>query len=154
MLTFQQLLTPSGQGNFDALRALYEGTFVCAQRLIALNVKATRSITESNLSGIRALMAAQGMPAFCETRSGIAHQLIQQAVGYAIDFNEVIAENQRELTRLLSAATKLPAPTGSGQPEMLDVAKAVVEAATASRNTMLEIARQVDASLKDITPKP
>ena len=55
MFTLQQLLAPRGQDNIKTLQALYEGSFVCAQRLISLNLKATRSIMESNVSGIKEL---------------------------------------------------------------------------------------------------
>jgi hypothetical protein len=34
MFTLQQLLAPRGQDNIKTLQALYEGSFVCAQRLI------------------------------------------------------------------------------------------------------------------------
>ena len=59
MLTLQQLLDSSGKDNIDALRTLYEGTFVCAQRLISLNLRATQSIMESNVSSIKAMMTAR-----------------------------------------------------------------------------------------------
>ena len=59
MFTLQQLLAPRGPDNIKTLQALYEGSFVCAQRLISLNLKATRSIMESNVSGIKAMMAAR-----------------------------------------------------------------------------------------------
>lgn len=158
MFTLQQLLAPRGQDNIKTLQALYEGSFVCAQRLISLNLKATRSIMESNVSGIKAMMAAQGVPALCATQSEMAHQLIQQAVGYAIDFNEVIAENQQGLSGVLDAGSGSPPPTGApvaektpttapGTKVMIDVMKAMLDAATASRDTMLEMARQVDASV-------
>ncbi|MBN8283195.1 phasin family protein [Zoogloea sp.] len=158
MFTLQQLLAPRGQDNIKTLQALYEGSFVCAQRLISLNLKATRSIMESNVSGIKAMMAAQGVPALCATQSEMAHQLIQQAVGYAIDFNEVIAENQQGLSGVLDAGSGSPQPSGApvvektpttaaGTRVMIDVMKAMLDAATASRDTMLEMARQVDASV-------
>jgi len=158
MLTLQQLLDSSGKDNIDALRTLYEGTFVCAQRLISLNLRATQSIMESNVSGIKAMMTARGVPSFCETQSEIAHKLIQQTVGYAVDFNEVIAENQNELSGLLKAraGALAQAVTGQTTPEayaaaggtmMVDVVRTMLDAATDSRNYMLEIARQVDASV-------
>ena len=161
MFTLQQLLAPRGQDNIKTLQALYEGSFVCAQRLISLNLKATRSIMESNVSGIKAMMAAQGVPALCTTQSEMAHQLIQQAVGYAIDFNEVIAENQQGLSGVLDAGSGSP-PTGApvakktpttaaGTKMMIDVMKAMLDAATASRDTMLEMARQVDAGVAERT---
>jgi phasin family protein len=160
MFTLQQLLAPRGQDNIKTLQALYEGSFVCAQRLISLNLKATRSIMESNVSGIKAMMAAQGVPALCATQSEMAHQLIQQAVGYAIDFNEVIAENQQGLSGVLDAGSGSPPPNGApvtektpttaaGTKVMIDVMKAMLDAATASRDSMLEMARQVDASVAE-----
>lgn len=158
MLTLQQLLASSGKDNIDALRALYEGTFVCAQRLIALNLRATQSIMESNVSGIKAVMSAKDVPDFCETQSEIAHKLIQQTVGYAVDFNEVIAENQNELSGLLKARSSVQedAITSRNTPEayasaggmmMVDVVRTMLDAATNSRNYMLDMARQVDASV-------
>ena len=158
MLTLHQLLDSSGKDNIDALRTLYEGTFVCAQRLISLNLRATQSIMESNVSGIKAMMGAQGVPGFCETQSEIAHKLIQQTVGYAVDFNEVIAENQNELSGLLKAraGALAQAITDRSTPEtpaatdgtmMVDVVRTMLEAATSSRNYMLDMARQVDASV-------
>lgn len=164
MLTLQQLLDSSGKDNIDALRTLYEGTFVCAQRLISLNLRATQSIMESNVSGIKAMMTAQGVPGFCETQSEIAHKLIQQTVGYAVDFNEVIAENQNELSGLLKARsgalaqalTSQTAPeayAAAGGTMMVDVVRTMLDAATDSRNYMLEMARQVDASVTGSTGK-
>lgn len=158
MLTLQQLLDSSGKDNVDALRTLYEGTFVCAQRLISLNLRATQSIMESNVSSIKAMMTAQGVQGFCETQSEIAHKLIQQTVGYAVDFNEVIAENQNELSGLLKARSGALAQaiTSQATPEayaaaggtmMVDVVRTMLDAATDSRNYMLEMARQVDASV-------
>lgn len=158
MLTLQQLLDSSGKDNVDALRTLYEGTFVCAQRLISLNLRATQSIMESNVSSIKAMMTAQGVPGFCETQSEIAHKLIQQTVGYAVDFNEVIAENQNELSGLLKARSGALAQaiTSQATPEayaaaggtmMVDLVRTMLDAATDSRNYMLEMARQVDASV-------
>ena len=158
MLTLQQLLDSSGKDNVDALRTLYEGTFVCAQRLISLNLRATQSIMESNVSSIKAMMTTQGVPGFCETQSEIAHKLIQQTVGYAVDFNEVIAENQNELSGLLKARSGAltQAITSQATPEayaaaggtmMVDVVRTMLDAATDSRNYMLEMARQVDASV-------
>jgi hypothetical protein len=101
---------------------------------------------ESNVSGIKAMMTAQGVPALCATQSEMAHQLIQQAVGYAIDFNEVIAENQQGLSGMLDAGSGSPPPTGATvarrrrprprEQKMVDVVKAMLDAATASRDTM------------------
>lgn len=159
MPTLQQLLDSSGKDNIDALRTLYEGTFICAQRLIALNLRATQSIMESNVAGIKAVMSAKDVPDFCKTQSEIAHKLIQQTVGYAVDFNEVIAENQNELSRLLTArSSSLEQVITSNNPPkayaaagetmmVVDVVRTMLDAATHSRNFMLEMARQVDASV-------
>lgn len=157
MIALQQLLATSDKDSLEALRTLYQGTFVCAQRLIALNIRATQAIMESNLSGIRAMVSAQGVPAFCAAQSDIAHRLIQQSVGYAVDFNEVIAENQNVLAGLLKAydvPPVEPSPSDTLTDEvappartimMLDVVRSMLVAATDSRNTMLEMAHQVDA---------
>ncbi len=154
MITLQQLLATPGKDKLDAVSSIYRSAFFCAQRLIHLNIKATQSIMDGNMSAIDALTKAKDAGAWFATQTVMMQRLIDQIVGYAGDFNEVVAENQQELTRLIKAqADRLGLAEGGsdssphvGPAVMIDVVKSMLDAALKSRNSMLEMAHLVDDS--------
>ena len=105
MFTLQQLLATPGKDKLDAVSSIYRSAFFCAQRLIHLNIKATQSIMDGNMSAIDALTKARDAGAWYATQTVMMQRLVDQIVSYAGDFNEVVAENQQELTRLIKAQT-------------------------------------------------
>ena len=159
MITLQQLLATPGKDKLDAVSSIYRSAFFCAQRLIHLNIKATQSIMGGNMSAIEALTKAKDAGAWYATQTVMMQRLIDQIVGYAGDFNEVVAENQQELTRLIKAqADSLGLAKGgtdssphAGPAVMIDVVKSMLDAALKSRNSMLEMAQLVDDS-RNVTP--
>ena len=152
MFTLQQLLATPGKDKLDAVSSIYRSAFFCAQRLIHLNIKATQSIMDGNMSAIDALTKARDAGAWYATQTAMMQRLVDQIVGYAGDFNEVVAENQQELSRLIKAqADSLglveggsDSPPYAGPVVMIDVVKSMLDAALESRNSMLEMARLVD----------
>jgi len=152
MFTLQQLLATPGKDKLDAVSSIYRSAFFCAQRLIRLNIKATQSIMDGNMSAIDALTKARDAGAWYATQTAMMQRLVDQIVGYAGDFNEVVAENQQELSRLIKAqADSLglveggsDSPPYAGPVVMIDVVKSMLDAALESRNSMLEMARLVD----------
>ena len=159
MFTLQQLLATPGKDKLDAVSSIYRSAFFCAQRLIHLNIKATQSIMDGNMSAIDALMKARDAGAWCATQTVMTQRLVDQIVGFAGGFNEVVAENQQELTRLIKAQTdSLGLVEGgsesslhAGPAVMIDVVKSMLDAALKSRNSMLDMARLVDGS-RNVTP--
>ncbi len=159
MFTLQQLLATPGKDKLDAVSSIYRSAFFCAQRLIHLNIKATQSIMDGNMSAIDALTKARDAGAWYATQTVMMQRLVDQIVGYAGDFNEVVAENQQELTRLIKAQTdNLGLVEGgsesslhAGPAVMIDVVKSMLDAALKSRNSMLDMARLVDGS-RNVTP--
>ena len=145
----------AGQGKLDALSSLYENAFICAHRVIALNLKATQSLMEGNLSEVRALLEAKDAASLYEAQSDMARKLIQQAVGYAVGFQEVVAENQQKLSNLTEVVgddgTPL-VPGASAAPLMIDVVSGLLDTAARSRDAMMEMARQVDEGLNQRPP--
>ena len=131
------------------LAALYENALVCAHRVIDLNLKATQSLMEGNLSEVKALLTARDPASLCQAQSEMAHKLIEQAVGYALSFQEVVAENQRKLSHIAQAAGPdgEPLAPGAGAPLMIDVVSGLLDTATRSRDMMMDMARKVDEGL-------
>ena len=155
MFSLNDYLAGAGQGKFDALSSLYENAFICAHRVIALNLKATQSLMEGNLSEVRALLEAKDAASLYEAQSDMARKLIQQAVGYAVGFQEVVAENQQKLSNLSEVVgddgTPL-APGASAAPLMINVVSGLLDTAARSRDAMMEMARQVDEGLSKRPP--
>ena len=155
MFSLNDYLAGAGQGKFDALSSLYENAFICAHRVIALNLKATQSLMEGNLSEVRALLEAKDAASLYEAQSDMARKLIQQAVGYAVGFQEVVAENQQKLSNLTEVVgddgTPL-VPGASAAPLMIDVVSGLLDTAARSRDAMMEMARQVDEGLNKRPP--
>ena len=146
MFSLNDYLASAGQGKLDALSSFYENAFICAHRVIALNLKATQSLMEGNVSEVQALIDAKDPASLYQAQSDMAHKLIQQAVGYAVGFQEVVAENQQKLSNL-SAATG-----DGGTPLMIDVVSGLLDTAARSRDAMMEMARQVDEGLSKRPP--
>ena len=146
MFSLNDYLAGAGQGKLDALSSFYENAFICAHRVIALNLKATQSLMEGNLSEVKALLDSRDAASLYQAQSEMAHKLIQQAVGYAVGFQEVVAENQQKLSNL-SAATG-----DGGTPLMIDVVSGLLDTAARSRDAMMEMARQVDEGLSKRPP--
>ncbi|MDD3327809.1 MAG: phasin family protein [Zoogloea sp.] len=155
MFSLNDYLAGAGQGKFDALSSLYENAFICAHRVIALNLKATQSLMEGNLSEVRALLEAKDAASLYEAQSDMARKLIQQAVGYAVGFQEVVAENQQKLSNLSEVVgedgTPL-VPGASAAPLMINVVNGLLDTAARSRDAMMEMARQVDEGLTQRPP--
>ena len=137
------------------LTALYENALVCAHRVIDLNLKATQSLMEGNLSEVKALLTARDPASLCQAQSEMAQRLIEQAVGYAVGFQEVVAENQQKLSNLSEVVGEdgTPLAPGAGAtPLMISVVSGLLDTAARSRDAMMEMARQVDEGLTQRPP--
>lgn len=153
MFSLNDYLAGAGQGKLDSLSSLYENAFICAHRVIALNLKATQSLMEGNLSEVKALLDSKDAASLYQAQSEMAHKLIQQAVGYALSFQEVVAENQRKLSNLSELTGEGGAPpTPDAAPLMIDVVSGLLDTAARSRDAMMEMARQVDEGLSKRPP--
>ena len=155
MFSLNDYLASAGQGKLDTLSSFYENAFICAHRVIALNLKATQSLMEGNLSEVKALLDSRDAASLYQAQSEMAHKLIQQAVGYAVGFQEVVAENQQKLSNLseVAGADGTPAPPGASvAPLMIDVVSGLLDTAARSRDAMMEMARQVDEGLNKRPP--
>ena len=142
--------------SLDSISRLYRSAFVCANRLVALNLKATRSILDSNLSGMNAMLGAVGTPDLFGRPSAFAQDFMQQALGYARGFNEVIAQNQADLAELIQVQARdlggdsvAPAPAFGAVGEILN---ALMSSASSARDQLFASAQQV-AVVADVVPE-
>lgn len=157
MFPLQNFYAPTGAGRLDTLMSFYQGSFVCAQRLISLNLKAAQSLMERNLETVQTLARARDLQSWNEAQVALTEHIIDQVIGYAGDFNEVVAANQHEMAGLLNihpdnkpGTTQATPPSvlGAGPAIVGDMLRSMLEAAVQSRDAMLDMARQADASLQ------
>lgn len=138
--------TPGSLAPTNPLSRLYQSAFVCARRLVSLNIKATRSILENNMSGVSALIGAAGSPDLLERQTELAEGFMQQALGYARDFNEVIAQNQADLVQLIQAQASEPMQGGLQPPvigAMSEILTALMGSASSARDQLIASANEV-----------
>lgn len=154
MFPLQNFYAPAGAGRLKDLMSFYQGTFVCAQRLISLNLKAAQSLMAGNLETVQTLARARDLQTWNAAQIALTEQFIDQVIGYAGDFNEVVAANQHELAELLtvspdpSGTQAAPASALTAGPAIVgEMVRTMLDAAVKSRDTMLDMAQQADARL-------
>lgn len=147
---------PTGAGRHNDLLSFCQGSLVCAQRLVSLNLKAAQSLMEGNLETVQTLARARDLQSWNAAQAALTEHFIDQVIGYAGDFNEVVAANQHEMAELLSRHAGKPGTTHTPPPSMLSAGPAIVgemfwtllDAAVKSRDAMLDMAQQADASMR------
>lgn len=155
MFPLQNFYAPSGAGRLNDLMSFYQGTFVCAQRLITLNLKAAQSLMEGNLETVQTLARTHDLQSWSEAQVALTEHFIDQVISYAGDFNEVVAANQHEMAELLNHPADKPGTPQALPPSLLGAGPAIfgemfqtmLDAAVKSRDAMLDMATQADASL-------
>jgi len=156
MFPLPNVYTPAGAGRRNDLLSFCQGSLVCAQRLVSLNLKAAQSLMEGNLETVQTLARARDPQSWNEAQLALTKHVIDQVIGYAGDFNEVVAANQHEMAELLNLNADTPGTTPALPPSMLGAGPAIVgemfrtllDAAVKSRDAMLDIATQADASMR------
>uniref|UniRef100_UPI0035C71469 TolC family protein n=1 Tax=Sphingomonas adhaesiva TaxID=28212 RepID=UPI0035C71469 len=78
-ITLESMLAGPGKDNLDAVSSLYLGAFVAAQRLVALNIRATQSLMERNMASVQALARARNLENWQEAQSAATQQLVPAA---------------------------------------------------------------------------
>lgn len=154
MFPLQNVPIPTGTGRLNDLLSFYQGSFVCAQRLVSLNLKAAQSLMEGNLETVRTFAGARDLQGWNAAQNALTGHCIEQVIGYAGDFNEVVAANQREMAELLKAHADRPTRAQATPPALPTAGPAIVDAmirnlidaAIQSRDAMLDMASQADAS--------
>ncbi|MBS0357290.1 MAG: phasin family protein [Proteobacteria bacterium] len=146
----------AGAGRHNDLLSFCQGSLVCAQRLVSLNLKAAQSLMEGNLETVQTLARARDLQSWNEAQLALTKHVIDQVIGYAGDFNEVVAANQHEMAELLYLNADTPAKTQATPPLALaagpafvgEMFRTLLDAAVKSRDAMLDMALQADASLQ------
>jgi phasin family protein len=159
----------AGSGaSLEAMLSISRSALDCAERLIALNMRASRSVLEDNLSSLNLLMGSRDMPDLFGKQTELAETLIHKVVAYARGVNEVVALNREDLSRVLVGGTvaspdvappdvaPVPAlPATAGEKAVIDTVIAMIDTASTARDNMIEVANQVSETIVAAqTPEP
>ena len=143
--------------SLEAMLSMSRSALNCAERLISLNMKASRSILEDNLSSMNLLLGSRDVPDLFGKQTELAQTLIHKVVAYARGVNEVVALNREDLSAVLvggaAAADASPAqPATTGEKAVIDAVIAMLDTASAARDSMIEVANQVSESIEATPP--
>lgn len=154
----------AGSGaSLEAMLSISRSALNCAERLISLNMRASRSVLEDNLSSLNLLMGSRDMSDLFGKQTELAETLIHKVVAYARGVNEVVALNREDLSRVLVAGTAaspdvppVPAlPATAGEKAVIDAVIAMIDTASTARDSMIEVANQVSETIVAAqTPEP
>ena len=154
-------LAAGSDAGLEAILSLSRSALSCAERLIALNMKASRSVLEDNLSSLNLLMASRDMSDLFAKQTELAETLIHKVVAYARGVNEVVALNREDMSRVLVGDPAAPAnlnpalPATAGEKAVIDAVIAMMDTASTARDTMIEVANQVSETIVAVqTPEP
>jgi len=136
--------------NVEAFAGLSEKAFASFEKLVELNMAASRAILNESISNLQALASAKDAQALLALQSDMVKPLVEKAASYnrhlldivsgsGADFSSVFeattAESQKTVTDLLETSLK-SAPAGS------EAAVEVIKSAMAAGNNALESAQK------------
>lgn len=102
IFTPQQMLAAS-QANLETLAAVASGAVARAQRLAELNLEVARGVLEDSVAMTRKLAQVRNLQELAGLQSDLAKPLIDKAVAYARSVQEISAEGQAALNKLLES---------------------------------------------------
>jgi phasin family protein len=138
----------------DALNALGHAVFNTTEKLVNLNLTATRALLQESAAAVQSLLGAKDIQEFMALSSGVTQPAIEKAVSYSRNVYGIasgasaevtkiveaqIADSNRKLTELVEYASK-NAPAGS-EPA-LSMFKSAAAASNTAFDTFTKAAKQ------------
>ena len=136
--------------NVEAVTGLSEKAFASFEKLVELNMAASKALLSESIGNLQALTSAKDVQALLALQSDMAKPMAEKAASYSrhlydivsgasADFSKVFeatsAESQKTVTALLETSLK-NAPAGS------EAAVAVIKSAMTAGNTAVESAQK------------
>lgn len=143
-------LIATQKSNVEAFAGLSEKAFSSFEKLIELNVAASKALLGESISHLQALAEVKDVQALAALQSGLAKPMAEKAASYSrhlydivsgssADFSKAFesasAESQKTITELLETSLK-NAPAGS------EAAVEVIKSAMTAGNNAVETAQQ------------
>jgi phasin family protein len=136
--------------NVEAFAGLSEKAFASFEKLVELNMAASRALLSESVSNLQALASAKDAQALLDLQSGMVKPMAEKAASYSrhlqdivsgasADFSKVFettsAESQKTVTALLESSLK-NAPAGS------EAAVEVIKSVMSAGNNVVESAHK------------
>ena len=103
MFTTPEQFAAANKATVDSLLSVANTALASAERIAALNLNTARSVLEDSVSGAKALMGAKDVQEAMAIQASLAQPNVEKAVAYARSVNEIMAEGQQEVTKLLES---------------------------------------------------
>jgi len=165
--TNEQFIAAQKSG-VQTLTGLSEKAFGSFEKLVELNMAATKAIISESIEGLQALMSAKDAQAVMALQSSLVQPMAEKAASYSRHLYEIVsgasaefsktlestsAESQKTVAALLEDSLK-NAPAGS------EAAVAAIKSAMSTSTTVVESAQKaakqavqlVETNIKAVTP--
>lgn len=145
----EQFITTQ-KSSVQALTSLSEKAFASFEKLVELNMAASKAILSESISNLQALASAKDVQAVLALQSGLFQPVADKAASYSRHLQEIVssasadfskafestsAESQKSVTAFVENSLK-SAPAGS------EAAVAVIKSAMTAGNTAVESAQK------------
>ena len=143
MYAAPEQLATSNKAAAESLIGLANAQFAMFERLVGLNLKATKSAYEDLINYVRAASSAKDPQELYTLNAAAAKPVLEKALAYSREVYELVAESQGSFTKLVqeqtadmkkNVASLLDQYSQSGAPGS-DVAAAAVKSAFAAAST-------------------
>ena len=97
--------TATNQANFQALETLASQAFAGVEKLVELNMQASKALLTESFSHAQAVLAAKDPQALLALHTNLLRPLADKSAAYAQHVQTIVADSSAELTKVVEAKT-------------------------------------------------
>ena len=105
MNNIAEQFTATNQANFQALENLTSQAFAGVEKLVELNMQASRALLNESFSHVQAVMAAKDAQELLALHTNLLKPLADKSAAYAQHVQTILADSGAELTKVVEAKT-------------------------------------------------
>ena len=105
MNNIAEQFTASNQANFQALETLTSQAFAGVEKLVELNMTASKALLNESFSHVQAVMAVKDAQELMALHTNLLKPLADKSAAYAQHVQTIIADSSAELTKVVEAKT-------------------------------------------------
>ncbi len=103
VFTTPEQFAAANKANVETALSLVNSAVARAERISALNLNTIRSVLEDSAASAKTLTAVKNPQDLVELQNALTQPIVEKAVAYARSVNEIMAEGQQEVTKLLES---------------------------------------------------
>ena len=142
-------ITAANKTNFDAVQGLATKSFAGVEKMVELNMAATKALMTESFSHVQSLLAAKDIQAVFALQTGLVAPMTEKAVSYSRHVYGILMESGAEYTKAVEgktaeaqkAITQVMENVSKNAPVGTESAVAVLKSALASSQNAIDSAQ-------------